>query len=391
MSKKFKIKTYNKIAQEGLKHLDSNFFEIGENIEDPDAIILRSYKLSESDIPNTVKAIGRAGAGVNNIPLNYCQNNGVAVFNAPGANSNAVKELVICGLLLSSRGIISGVNKINALNTIDHKEVEKMKSEFKGSELMGKKLGVIGLGAIGIGLANSAENLGMTVFGYDPFISVNAAWNLSSSVKKATSLKELLSQVDYLSLHVPLNDNTRDFISSNELSMMNKNCVLLNFSRSEIVNNHAVLEALNTNTLRKYVTDFPDSIFLNHPSVIAMPHLGASTQEAETNCAVMVAKQLGSFLLEGNVVNSVNFPHCTNNFSTEYRVVINHKNIPQMVQSISALFGYENINIIEMLNKSKDSIAYTMIDVNHDPQSICKKLEDISGILSFRVIKKDIS
>eukprot|EP01047_Picozoa_sp_COSAG01_P000061 COSAG01_NODE_1_length_100484_cov_170.446142_61_plen_389_part_00 len=388
MSNKFKIKTYNKISDKGLSLFSKDLFDLSDDCQNPDAIILRSFKLDIGDIPNSVKAIARAGAGVNNIPLDHCSSNGVVVFNTPGANANAVKELVICAMFLSSRNIIDAVNFTANMKEIQNKEVEKIKSQFKGSEIKGKRVAVLGLGAIGISVANALQSLGMHVYGYDPFISVKAAWGLSSEVEAVDNLNSILPKVDFVTLHMPLNANTESFINSELLKLMNQNVSILNFSRAEIVSKSDMLECLKNKQIKRYITDFPCTEFQNIDRVISLPHLGASTEEAEDNCAMMAVNQLQDYLLFGNIKNSVNFPLCTSHLNSPYRVAIKHKNIPNMVQKISALFGNTKINIVEMLNKSQRDLAYTLVDINEESAHICDMLQQDSDILEARILSR---
>lgn len=385
-----KIKTYNKIAQGGLNILIDSGFEVSDAIDNPDAIILRSEKLHTMTIESNLKAIGRAGAGVNNIPVDKCTNAGVVVFNSPGANANAVKELVIAGLLLSARDIFAGINYSKSLkgrgsevNTL----VEKNKALFKGIEISGKKLAVVGLGAIGVMVANAAVELGMSVSGYDPFISVDRAWGLSSSVIQASNLNKLLSGADFVSLHIPLTDSTKDFINSSCLSKLKNTATILNFSRPEIVDQEAIVTALNLGGIHRYVTDFPSELLLSSDKVIPMPHLGASTKEAEDNCAVMIGNQIKEFLDKGNVVNSVNFPTAILDRTGDYRLSIIHSNVPNMVGQITSAIANNGLNITEMLNKSRNDLAYTLVDINGDVSSIVADLVAVEGIQHVRLIK----
>lgn len=379
----YNIKTLNKISPVGMDCFDAKY-NWGDDVENPDAIMLRSFNMHDMEIPKSVKAIARAGAGVNNIPIDKCSEMGIAVFNTPGANANAVKELVIAGILLSSRKIVEGINWASGLTEDISKTVEKGKSQFVGPEVIGKKLGVIGLGAIGVMVCNAAHALGMEVIGYDPYISVDAAWHLSRAIHKASSLKEIYEQCDYITIHVPLNDETKNTINAQTISEMKDGVRILNFARGGLVNSKDILEAVSTGKVAKYVTDFPDEEMINKENVIAIPHLGASTPESEDNCAVMAAKELMDFLENGNITNSVNLPRCSMERSTDIRICIVHKNIPNMIGQISKHFAEKNINIENMINKSRGDYAYTMVDVDHD---IDDALTDIDGILSIRVIK----
>ena len=379
----FNIQTLNKISPIGMERFGADY-NCGDNVENPDAIMLRSFNMHDMEIPSSVKAIARAGAGVNNIPIDKCSEKGIAVFNTPGANANAVKELVIAGILLSSRKIVEGVNWASTLTEDIAKAVEKGKSQFIGPEVTGKKIGVIGLGAIGVMVCNAAHALDMEVIGYDPYISVDAAWHLSRAIHKASSLKEIFEQCDYITIHVPLNDETKDTINKETIAQMKDGVRILNFARGGLVNTEAILEAVASGKVAKYVTDFPDEDMINKENIIAIPHLGASTPESEDNCAVMAAKELISYLETGNVVNSVNFPRCVMERSTDVRICIFHKNVPNMIGQISKHFAEMNINIENMINKGRGDYAYTMIDVDHEvnPEEI-----KIDGILSIRVIK----
>jgi D-3-phosphoglycerate dehydrogenase len=386
----FNIRTFNKISNDGLDILRMKGFEVSETFLSPDAIVLRSYNLFNENFTDSLKAIGRAGAGVNNIPVDECTKRGIVVFNAPGANANAVKELVISGLLLSSRDIVEGINFVNSLNKNKddiHDLVEKNKSKFKGIELNGKKIGVIGLGAIGVMVANAADNLGMKVYGYDPFISINRAWGLSSKVINSSNLNNLLSEVDFVTFHMPLTDSTRSFVNKDRLSKLKKGSIVLNFSRPEIVDEDAIIESLDDNIIAKYVCDFPSNKLHGHNKIISIPHLGASTREAEDNCAVMVANQISDYLLNGNIENSVNFPSCYLERSGDFRIVIINNNIPNMVSQITTVLGKLKLNISEMLNKSKNDIAYTLVDISGEKfSSLESELRCIEGIKSVRII-----
>ncbi len=382
----YNIKTLNKISNIGMDRFSDNY-KYGDEIENPDAIMLRSFNMHDMDIPKSVRAIARAGAGVNNIPLDKCSEQGIVVFNTPGANANAVKELVIAGILLSSRKIVESINWASTLTDEGDnigKVVEKGKSQFVGPEIKGKKLGVIGLGAIGVLVCNSAYALGMDVIGYDPYISVDAAWSLSRAVHKASSLKEIFEQCDYITIHVPLNDSTRDTINAETIAEMKDGVRILNFARGELVNSEAILSAIESGKVAKYVTDFPSADMINKENVIAIPHLGASTPESEDNCAVMAADELIDFLENGNIVNSVNMPKCVMERSTDVRICLVHRNIPNMISQISSYFADKQVNIENMINKSRGDYAYTIVDVDHEMSEA-----DISfdGLLSVRVIK----
>ena len=384
----FKIKTFNKIDSVGLRVLNPEEFIINSLEETPDAILCRSYKLHNEELPISVKAIGRAGAGVNNIPVEKCTEKGIVVFNTPGANANAVKELVLTGMLMSARNIYQGIRYVTSLDVESDniaELVENNKSKFKGTELKNKKLGVIGLGAIGVLVANAAEKFGLTVMGHDPYLTVNRAWGLSSSVIQSQNLKQLLSECDFISLHMPLNDNTIDFFDEEKISIVKNNCTILNFSRSEIVNTQSIIDALKSNKIYKYVSDFPTNDLIKLPNYLGFPHLGASTEEAEKNCALMISSQIKDFLINGNISNSVNFPNCAMPRSGDSRITIANNNIPNMVGQISAILANEEINIIEMLNKSKSDLAYTIIDLNKSVSSdLLSKIESIPGVYFVR-------
>jgi D-3-phosphoglycerate dehydrogenase len=387
----FKIKVFNKIAPQGLEKLNPEDFKLTEALEEAQAILLRSHKLHDATFPSGLMAIGRAGAGVNNIPVAKCSDQGIVVFNTPGANANAVKELVICGLYLASRNIYQAINYSESIKNKGDEVptlVEKNKSNFAGCEIRGKKLGVIGLGAIGMMVANDAVNLGLSVEGYDPFISVQHAWGLSRAVQPASSLEKMLAQSDFISINMPLNDKTRGFIDLEKIAKFKKGAVLLNFARGEIVDENALVQSLESHRIAKYVTDFPTAKLLNTINVISIPHLGASTAEAETNCSLMVVDQLKDFLLNGNICNSVNFPDCTIERTGDYRILITNKNIPKMVSQITAVLGEAKLNIQEMVNKSKNDLAYTIVDIDQHPANdVVQNLKAIDGILNLRVIE----
>ncbi len=381
----YKIQTLNKISNIGMSRFNDSY-AWGDEIANPDAIILRSFNMHDMEIPESVKAIARAGAGVNNIPIEKCSEKGIVVFNTPGANANAVKELVIAGILLSSRKIVESIDWANTLTDEGDnigKVVEKGKSQFVGPEITGKKLGVIGLGAIGVMVCNAAHTLGMDVIGYDPYISIDAAWSLSRAIHKASSVKEIFEQCDYITIHVPLNDDTKDTINAKTIAQMKDGVRILNFARGGLVNSKDILDAIESGKVAKYVTDFPDKDMINKENVIAIPHLGASTPESEDNCAVMAANELINFLENGNIVNSVNMPRCVMDRSTDVRICLVHKNIPNMISQISKYFSDRNVNIENMINKSRGEYAYTMVDVDHE----LKEEINFEGLLSVRVIK----
>src|SRR5690554_690376 len=386
----YKIQTFNKISPAGLEIFPRDMYEVASEILNPDAILVRSASLHEVEMPATVKAIARAGAGVNNIPVDQCADRGIVVFNTPGANANGVKELVIAGLFLSSRKVISGImwakNLIGKGDEIP-KLIEKGKSNFAGPEIRGKRLGVIGLGAIGVMVANDALELGMQVTGYDPFISIEAAWGLSRNVKRARGLESLLAESDYVTLHVPLNDNTRGMINRERLAIMKKGVRLLNFARGGLVNNEDLSNAFTEGVVSAYVTDFPDEEVLKNENVIAFPHLGASTPESEDNCAVMAVSQLKNFLEFGNTKNAVNFPDCDLGIPENSRVVIANKNVPNMVGQITTALASEKINIANMINRHKRDYAFNIIDTDSSiNDTVLEKLRAINGVIMVRLI-----
>jgi len=386
----FKTQVYNKIAPEGLALLTNVGITVSHNVKDPDAILVRSQKLHDIPLNKSLLAIGRAGAGVNNIPVDKCTEDGVVVFNTPGANANAVKELCIASLLLSARDIIGGIEYVSSLSDEGDQVsplVEQNKGNFKGIEIQGKTLGVIGLGAIGVMVANAAAALGMKVLGHDPFISVDRAWGLSRNVKPSSDLNHLLSKSDFITLHMPLTNSTKEFLNKEKLSKIKPGSVVINLSRPEIVNNNDVLDALNAETLRRYVTDFPTDALVKNKKVIPIPHLGASTKEAEDNCAIMISNQIKDYLENGNITNSVNFPNCDMARSTLYRLCILNKNIPNMVGQITGVLAEETLNISNMLNKSSGEMAYTIVDVENKPTpEIIEKINAIPGVIRTRLL-----
>jgi len=385
-----KILTLNNIALAGLDRLPRDSYEVASEITHPDAILLRSYKMHDMEIPPTVKAIGRAGAGVNNIPVERMTQQGVVVFNTPGANANAVKELVLAGLLMASRNIAQAWSFAKGLSGDDseiNKAVEAGKKNFVGFELPGRTLGVVGLGAIGVRVANAANALGMRVIGYDPTITVRSAWQLSSDIQQALSVDDLVSKCDFITFHVPLVDSTRHMINAERLKCMKKNSVLLNFARSGIIDDEAVVAALDSGHLYAYVCDFPSNLLKDHPRCITLPHLGASTMEAEENCAVMVADQVRSYLEDGNITNSVNFPDITLPRNGGHRIAVVNSNVPNMLGQISTELADSNLNIIDMLNRSRDNVAVTLIDVDREPdESTLERIAGIAGVLSVRCL-----
>lgn len=386
----YKIQTLNKISSKGLNLFSHEDYEVASELTTPDAVILRSFKMHDMELPSSLKAIGRAGAGTNNIPIDVCSKKGIVVFNTPGANANAVKELVLTGMLLASRNVIAGVNWSQSLQSEGENVpalVEKGKAQFNGSELAGKTLGVVGLGAIGALVANDALALGMNVIGYDPYLSVDAAWELSSQVQKAVSLDTLLSSVDYLTIHVPLLDSTKGMYNADKFAIMKKGIKIMNFARGELINNGDIISAIKSGKVSAYVTDFPSVDLLGVDGVIPIPHLGASTDEAEENCAIMASKQLKDFLETGNIVNSVNFPNCVlPKRENVNRILIANENIPNMISEISSLLAKNGINIYDMLNKSRGDVAYTMIDTEDAiAKDIVEKLALIKGVRMVRL------
>jgi len=386
----FKIQTLNKIDPEGLKIFPLDNYEIASELSNPDAIIVRSQKMHDMELPSNLLAIARAGAGVNNIPIEKCAEKGIVVFNTPGANAHAVKEIVIAGMLLTSRDITGAIEWARTLKGKGDEVaslVEKGKSNFAGTEIRGKTLAVIGLGAIGVLVANTAQALGMTVIGYDPYISVAQAWKLSRNVKKADGLDSLIAAADFISLHIPLLPETEGFINKDKLMMMRNGVRILNFARGGLVNNVDMLEAIRSGKVGKYVTDFPEDELINVKNVIAIPHLGASTEESETNCAIMAVVQIIDYLENGNIVNSVNFPTTEMDREGETRIVIANKNIPKMVSQISALLAHEGLNISNMLNRNKAEIAYNIIDIDGPvAEGIKEKISAIEGVIMVRIL-----
>lgn len=387
---KYKILTLNNISVAGLDRLPRDKYEVASEITHPDAILLRSADMHGLDIPETVRAVGRAGAGVNNIPIARMTERGVPVFNTPGANANAVKELVIAGMLLAARNISRAWDFARNLSGDDafiHKAVEGGKKQFTGFELPHRTLGVIGLGAIGVEVANAARALGMKVIGYDPTITVRRAWQLESDVESASSLDDLVRQSDFISFHVPLTDATRNMIDAERLRHAKPGAVLLNFSRNGIIDDTAALAALDAGTLYAYVCDFPNNRLKDHPRAITLPHIGASTREAEENCARMVADQVRAWLEDGNIRNSVNFPEIDLPRKDGYRLAVVNSNVPNMIGQISTGLGQVEINILDMLNKSQDEVAVSLIDVDREPPpEISDQLRAIDGVLSVRCL-----
>lgn len=380
----------NPIAEVGLKKFDGNYAKT-EQMEDADAVLVRSAAMHDMELPEKLCVIGRAGAGVNNIPLGKCSEQGIVVFNTPGANANGVKELVLAGLLLASRDIVGGMYWVRSERQNEELEqlAEKQKKNFAGNEIMGKKLGVIGLGAIGILVANAAAALGMEVYGYDPYISVNAAWKLSRDVRHIMDVNDIYRECDYITIHVPLMDSTKGMIGAEAISMMKPAAVVLNFARGPLVDQKAIVEALRTNRIKKYVTDFPNSDVASLKNAIVIPHLGASTEESEDNCAVMAVEEIRDYLENGNIHNSVNYPNCDMGVcKSAMRVCILHRNIPNMLTKFTATIGDLNINIERMNNVTKGEYGYVMIDLGHAAdEEMIGRIRKIEGVLKVRVMK----
>ncbi len=383
-----KIQVLNNISPLGLEKFPKETYDVSTSNENPDAILVRSAKMHDMEIEKSLKAVGRAGAGVNNIPLQKMSDNGVVVFNTPGANANAVKELVISSMLLASRNICQGWSYVNSLPLDNLKStVEDGKKQYSGSELPGKTLGIVGLGAIGVEIANAASMLGMDVIGYDPSISKKNAWKISSDVEEALSLEELFSKSDFVSFHVPLVNATKNLLNAKRISLLPEGCVVINMSRDGIVDEEELVKSLDSGKIKYYVTDFPIDEKKNHDKVIALPHLGASTSEAEENCAMMIAKQIKDYLENGNIVNSVNFPDAKMPRAGSERLAITHRNIPNMVRQITKAIAEEEANIVDMLNKSKGEFAYTLIDIEEEiSNSVIENIKKVEGILKVRAL-----
>ena len=386
----YNIHYLNKISDKGTA-LWTEDYTVGTPADQAEAILVRSASMHEMEMPENLLAIARAGAGVNNIPLTSCADQGIVVFNTPGANANSVMELALCGMLLACRDIVGGINWVQTVKDSPDvaKLVEKGKSQFAGHEIREKKLGVIGLGAIGGPLANAARRLGMQVYGCDPFISIDAAWHLDSHVNRVKSREEIYSQCDIITLHVPLLDDTKKMINAEAISKMKDGVIILNFARDLLVDDDAMAEALRSGKVKCYVTDFPNAKTANMPGCIAIPHLGASTEESEDNCAKMAVRQVMDYLENGNIVNSVNFPNCDMGIcTTAGRITILHKNIPNSLSRFTTAVASENINIAGLMNKSRGDYAYTMLDLDHTPsQQAVEELKKIDGVLRVRIIK----
>ena len=378
----------NQIAQVGLDRFTENYTQV-EDIKDADALLVRSAKMHDMELPDTLQAIARAGAGVNNIPLERCAEQGIVVFNTPGANANGVKELVFAGMLMAARDIIGGANWVQsqAGNADIAAATEKEKKKFAGSELQDKKLGIIGLGAIGVQVANAATHLGMEVYGYDPYISVDAAWNLSRSIRHINDVEQIYEQCDYITIHVPLMDSTKKMIGREAISKMKNNVVILNFARDLLVDEEAVIEAIEAGKVHRYVSDFPNPLTIGKKGVIVTPHLGASTAESEDNCAVMAVKELKNFLENGNIRNSVNYPNCDLGLcSAEARVAIYHRNIKKMIGRFADILSDNNIK--NMSNTSKGDYAYTLVDLDAPvTEEVAAQLRAVEGVVKVRIVK----
>ena len=386
----FQINCLNPISKVGLDRLTADY-KVIDNMNDAEGVLVRSASMHELELPENLLAVARAGAGVNNIPLDKCAEKGIVVFNTPGANANGVKELVIAGMLLAARDVVGGIEWVKASrdNADIAKSAEKEKKKFAGTEVMGKKLGVIGLGAIGVKVANTAVSLGMEVYGYDPYVSVNAAWNLSRSVKHVTNVEEIYADCDYITIHVPLLDSTKKMINKEAFEKMKDGVVLLNFARDLLVDEEALIEAVESGKVKKYVTDFANETVAGREGILVTPHLGASTEESEENCAVMAVKEVRDFLENGNIKNSVNFPNCDMGTCVAVgRIAITHKNIPNMISQLTKILGAEGLNIADMTNKSKGEYAYTLIDLESAASAeALDALKAIEGVSKVRVVK----
>nr|VFJ88592.1 MAG: D-3-phosphoglycerate dehydrogenase [Candidatus Kentron sp. LFY]VFJ92558.1 MAG: D-3-phosphoglycerate dehydrogenase [Candidatus Kentron sp. LFY] len=385
-----KILTLNSISIKGLERLPRDRYEVASEIQNPDAILLRSHKMHDMPLPQSLKAVGRAGAGVNNIPVDKLSRLGIPVFNTPGANANAVKELVLAAMFLAARNLCPAWDYVRNLEGNDQevqKQVEVGKKQFKGFELPGRTLGVIGLGAIGVLVSNAALSLGMKVIGYDPSITVHRAWQLSSAVQQAISIDDLLARSDFVSIHVPLTDATRQMLDDKRLPTMRDGAILLNFSRGDVVDEEAVVAALNAGKLQTYACDFPSNVLKDNPRVIMLPHLGASTKEAEDNCAIMVADQVREFLENGTIYNSVNFPTVEIAPGKGFRIAVVNANVPNMLGQISTTLAEAHLNILDMSNRSRDELAYTLIDVQEPvPSEVIDRIAEIEGVMRVRAL-----
>ncbi len=386
----FKYHCLNPIASVGLEKFTDLYVKT-DDVNEADGILVRSAAMHDMELPENLLAVARAGAGVNNIPLDKCAQQGIVVFNTPGANANGVKELVLAGMLMASRDIVGGINWVESAKDDENiaKTAEKEKKNFAGTEIEGKKLGIIGLGAIGVKVANAAKHLGMEVYGYDPYVSVDAAWNLSRDVKHVLKVDEIYENCDIITIHVPLLDSTKGTISKEAISKMKDGVIILNFSRDLLADEEAVLAGIESGKIRKYVTDFPNPTTAGKKGCIVIPHLGASTEESEDNCAKMAVKEMMNYLENGNIINSVNYPNCDMGVCTSVaRVAIFHKNISNMITKFTAIFGDKGINIANMMNKSKGEFAYTMLDLESEiSEEFIEQLKAIEGVLRVRVVK----
>jgi D-3-phosphoglycerate dehydrogenase len=387
----YKILTLNKIDPQGLGHFPESNYKVGSNVTDPDAIVLRSFNMHEMELPLSLKAIARAGAGVNNIPIDKCTEKGIVVFNTPGANANGVKELIIAGLFMSSRDIVGGIEWAKTLIGKGDKVptlIEKGKANYGGYEIQGKTLAVIGLGAIGVLVANAAQQLGMEVVGFDPYLSVTQALKLSNKIQVARSVESALSNADFISLNIPLTQETKNYICKDKMKLMKNGVKILNFSRGGLVNDTDLAEAIETGKVARYVTDFPDEGVLKMKNTICIPHLGASTEESETNCAIMAVDQLREYFEHGNIINSVNFPQVDMERSGGLRVVVANRNVPYMVSQITSILGSEGANILNMVNKNRNDVAYNIIDIDivGMKEDVQDKLLAIEGVFMVRFL-----
>lgn len=386
----FQLNCLNPISKVGLQNL-TDAYQMTENVNEAQGILVRSASMHEMELPDSLLAVARAGAGVNNIPLDKCAEKGIVVFNTPGANANGVKELVIAGMLLAARDVVGGIEWVKSARDDENiaKTAEKEKKNFAGTEIQGKKLGVIGLGAIGVKVANAAISLGMEVYGYDPYLSVNAAWNLSRSVKHVFNVDDIYAECDYITIHVPLLDSTKGMINKEAIAKMKDGVVILNFARDLLANEADVLEAVKSGKVHRYVSDFPNTTTVGQPGCIVLPHLGASTDESEDNCAIMAVQEMMDYLENGNIKNSVNYPACDMGVCSKAgRVAIFHKNIANMITKFTAAFGDNGINISDMMNKSRGEVAYTMLDVETAPtKEIIDTLQKIDGVFRVRIVK----
>ncbi len=386
----FKYNCLNPISNVGLDNFSADYTKT-EDVNDAEGILVRSAAMHDMDLPDKLLCVARAGAGVNNIPLDKCADKGIIVFNTPGANANGVKELVFAGMLLAARDVVGGIEWVKSATDDENiaKTAEKQKKQYAGTELMGKKLGIIGLGAIGVKVANTARHFGMEVYGYDPYISVDAAWKLSREIKHVVNVDDIFTECDYITIHVPLLDSTKNTINAEAISKMKDGVIILNFARDLLCDEKAVLEGIKSGKIRKYVSDFPNPTTAGKEGCIVIPHLGASTEESEDNCAVMAVKEMMNYLENGNIVNSVNYPNCDMGVCDNAgRVAVMHKNIANMIAKFTSVFGEAGINISDMINKSRGDYAYTMLDIDSSVGSdIVEKLKEIDGVLRVRVVK----